>query len=91
MTFQAPQTVAALRRVAPGTRVRITMNQMGVCDVHATVEKITDKEVRLTRADGRQSYFPLPKAAHFLPNKYGFAVMGDNGPRMIVNWPDAAD
>lgn len=73
--------VAALKKIAVGTRLRLVNCLMGPCDKLRIVAKVNSNSIQFTGdgiQEGRTSYLYFPKSSQFRADDNGFTIFEDN-------------
>jgi hypothetical protein len=68
------RTLAELKRIPVGTRLRLVRTLMGPTDKPRVVAKVQANAIAFRTEDDRLSWLNLPKAKDFEPTEHGFRV-----------------
>jgi hypothetical protein len=76
--MKLPQTVAELKRLPIGSRLRLVYCLLGTTDKARVLARVESRNLLFTGDGipaGRFSYLPIPRASEFRPTSDGFEVM----------------
>lgn len=74
------KTVADLKRLPIGTKLRLIRHLLGTANASRTLARVNSVYL-MFKVDGKNelSHLPIPRASHFFPTENGFCITEENG------------